>query len=278
LDRFAIGALLVAAGLLAASLYINVGLYEAAQVEHAQAPATQPAVRNEAEQQAPSTSSDMARAPTAREEPSGSPAASAERSNPRSDSVSPPSADAPRTQRPITTQSKGDLAGRSEQGLAADASRVSPDGETNTVAPEQPSDPQGQEPETSAADMAPMETAEEPVEAVSSPNIARAQFTTGIDEREPVDRIGPIVSTNGQAVKTLYYFTEIVNMSGATVIHRWEHEGEVIAEVSFEIGSDSWRTWSSKDLTRASEGEWRVTVIDADGHVLKTASFVYTDA
>lgn len=131
---------------------------------------------------------------------------------------------------------------------------------------------------SSPPDRAKLKIAKDAPDAVFSVNVARAQFSTEIVEREPVDRIGALVSMNGEPFRTVYYFTEIANMSGQTVIHRWEHNGSVVAEVLLDIGSDRWRTWSSKELTPALTGQWRVSVVSADGTMLRTDSFVYADS
>jgi hypothetical protein len=128
-------------------------------------------------------------------------------------------------------------------------------------------------PKLSVADIAPLKT--KPKTNVSSPHVTRAQFTTGIKEREPIDKVGSVFPINSQPLRTLYYFTEIVNMSGETITHRWERAGRLVAEVSLNIGSNRWRTWSSKDLTPVMKGSWRVVVSDSQGHVLKTDNFSY---
>lgn len=124
------------------------------------------------------------------------------------------------------------------------------------------------------SDVAQLETATDAVNT-SSPHLARAQFTTGIENREPVDRVESVFPTSGEALRTLYYFTEIRDMSGEIVVHRWELNDRVMAEVSFEIGGPRWRVYSSKDLTPAMTGQWQVSVVAADGEIIHTDSFVY---
>lgn len=104
--------------------------------------------------------------------------------------------------------------------------------------------------------------------------IIRAQFTTGIKKREPIDEAGPVILAK-KDLKRLYYFTEVKGMAGETLIHRWEHEGEVMAKVRFPIGGDPWRTYSSKYLTPAMTGQWRVIVTDSKGNSLHASRFVY---
>lgn len=108
-----------------------------------------------------------------------------------------------------------------------------------------------------------------------SAKLARAQFTNGIQHREPIDRIETSVVGEGQGAKRLFYFTELRDLKDETVTHRWEHEGKVMAEVRFNVGGDRWRVYSSKTITPTMKGKWRVVVTDAQGQVLSADSIVY---
>lgn len=96
--------------------------------------------------------------------------------------------------------------------------------------------------------------------------IARGRFTSEIIDREPTDQLTGQVPMLSQ----LYYFTELQGMSGQRLTHRWEYAGELQAEVSFDVGGDRWRVWSSKKLQPEWNGEWRVTTVTSTGKVLKT--------
>jgi hypothetical protein len=106
-------------------------------------------------------------------------------------------------------------------------------------------------------------------------NIARAQLTTGIEAREPIDRIESVVYTEGQQLKRLFYFTELRDLKGETIIHRWEHEGEVVAEVKFNVRGNRWRVYSSKYLSPQMTGQWRVIVVNSKGESLVSADFTF---
>lgn len=105
----------------------------------------------------------------------------------------------------------------------------------------------------------------------ASENVTRSTFTTDVAEREPVDKLGQL--TNDK--EKVYFFTEITGMAGHTITHRWEHSGDVKAEVKFKVGSDRWRIWSSKNLQPHWVGEWIVTVMDEEGKVLAEESMAY---
>lgn len=110
--------------------------------------------------------------------------------------------------------------------------------------------------------------------AVAAGEVARAQFTTDVQSREPVDDVGKLGNTENK----VYFFTELRNLDGQTVTHQWEYQDEVMAEVSFDVRGPRWRVWSSKQLLPAWTGEWTVAVVDQSGEVLAEESFRYVDS
>jgi hypothetical protein len=124
-----------------------------------------------------------------------------------------------------------------------------------------------------AAEPEPAEPASAPA-PLSADAVARATFATAIEAREPVDSISSLESDRSR----VYYFTELVGVSGREVTHRWEYQGEVVAEVPIAIGGPRWRAYSSKGLDVSQLGEWTVSVIDESGSVLRKESFVYEEA
>jgi len=136
-------------------------------------------------------------------------------------------------------------------------------------------------PEATRAEAAPAPAAEpEVVEAaparppVPADAVARGMFATAIDQREPVDSITALGSDRDR----IYYFTELVGISGREVTHRWEYRGQVVAEVPIAIGGPRWRAYSSKHLDVSQLGEWTVSVIDESGNLVHKDSFVYEEA
>jgi predicted DNA binding protein len=99
--------------------------------------------------------------------------------------------------------------------------------------------------------------------------VARAVFTTAVVNREPVDQV---VSLDENATE-VSFFTDLRNLQGRTVIHRWEFEGEVISEVNIQVGGPRWRAYSIKSLNPGEEGKWTVFVIDESGWPLHASIF-----
>lgn len=94
--------------------------------------------------------------------------------------------------------------------------------------------------------------------------VARSVFTTAIADREPVDTLQTIEAQE----QTIYFFTELLDMQEQTATHRWEYNGEVMAEVIFEVKGPRWRVWSSKNLQPEWLGEWKVSVINGANEVI----------
>ena len=103
--------------------------------------------------------------------------------------------------------------------------------------------------------------------------VARAMFTTAIADREPVDEI----KTLPNSVDRVFFFSDLRELDGQIVTHRWEYAGETKAEVTFKVGNGArWRVYSSKNLLPEWTGTWTVVVSTKDGQALQTSTFEYT--
>ena len=89
--------------------------------------------------------------------------------------------------------------------------------------------------------------------------VERHTLTSAIDNREPVDDLGNEVSMPDDTL-VLYYFTHITDMANQQIVHRWFYNGSEMATVSLNIGSNSWRTYSSKKILPQWTGQWTVQV------------------
>ena len=110
--------------------------------------------------------------------------------------------------------------------------------------------------------------------AMAKQQVARAVFTSGVKNREPVDTITTLSNDKDK----IYFFTDLRGLGGQTVTHRWEYQGKTVSEVKFNVGGPRWRVWSSKTLSPQWTGEWRVEVLDGTGNIVGEASFKYEAA
>jgi len=103
--------------------------------------------------------------------------------------------------------------------------------------------------------------------------VSRAQFTSAVLDREPIDELS---SVSHDADK-VFFFTELRNLEGTTVTHRWSLNGTVMAEVSFNVRASRWRVYSNKTLLPEWTGNWSVDIVDDKGNVLATENIGYAE-
>lgn len=101
---------------------------------------------------------------------------------------------------------------------------------------------------------------------------ALAQFTTAVEDREPVDQITFV----GSDVRNITFFSDLRALDGRTVKHRWIFKGETMAEVRFAVRGPRWRVWSSKELLEDWLGDWTVEIVTDDGVVIAAETFTYS--
>ena len=93
--------------------------------------------------------------------------------------------------------------------------------------------------------------------------VARGIFTTEISDREPVDSLESVPAV----LEQVYFFSDLRNMSGKTVFHKWYFNDEMSFEMSFDVGGNRWRVWTAQTISDNQMGTWRVDVV-ADEEVI----------
>ena len=104
-------------------------------------------------------------------------------------------------------------------------------------------------------------------------NISNAEFAMEIKDRKPLNIIEELDNSFGK----IYFFTNIRNLQGQSIRHRWIYKNKVMAEVEFDINGPRWRVWSSKNLWPTWLGEWSVEVLNANSEVLYKKEFNYIE-
>ena len=109
---------------------------------------------------------------------------------------------------------------------------------------------------------------------VTGGQVDRIVLTSGSERGAHSDLISsPIVVGPGREKRVVLY-TELRGLAGETISHRWERDGQTMAVVPFQVRGDRWRVHSSKRLTPALKGSWRVVVTDSHGETLASRSFL----
>ncbi len=102
------------------------------------------------------------------------------------------------------------------------------------------------------------------------------QFTSGIKKLKPIDNLGAqIKPIEGKFTRSIYYYTIIKNQKGKKLTHKWEQNGKQRASIASQITQNRQVMYSSKKITNNMTGEWKVSVIDEAGNILKVDSFNY---
>ncbi len=102
-------------------------------------------------------------------------------------------------------------------------------------------------------------------------NISKAVFAKDVIDRTPID----IINDADSNTKKVFFFTNIRNLTGETITHRWLYKDKVMAEVSFAIKGKRWRVWSSKNIWHTWVGEWKVEVVNSNDEILLQKTFNY---
>ncbi|HEY3486869.1 MAG TPA: DUF2914 domain-containing protein [Gammaproteobacteria bacterium] len=140
--------------------------------------------------------------------------------------------------------------------------------------PEVPPPVGGEIPPPAATDDDVLQVPESATEPLAQGSVSRASFTTGIQDREPVDELADATTVHDK----IYFFTELKDLDGQTVQHRWRYMGETVAEIDFNVGGSRWRVWSHKTLQPDKLGTWTVEVINGSGKVIATKTLEYKQA
>ena len=106
-------------------------------------------------------------------------------------------------------------------------------------------------------------------EAVSL-EVTDAVICKDVVDRTPVDAGNSFRASVGK----LYCFTRITGAQEPTdITHAWYFGKTQWAWVTLEVGSASWRTYSSKVIQPHQAGLWHVDVLGPDGELLQTLEF-----
>lgn len=93
----------------------------------------------------------------------------------------------------------------------------------------------------------------------------RIAFTTQIVNKEPTNNLAEV----DRAQQQLVFFSELRNLTGERVTHRWIYNGSVVYEKAFNVGGARWRVWSQKTISMY-QGAVTVEIV-VDGQVLQSA-------
>ena len=91
-----------------------------------------------------------------------------------------------------------------------------------------------------------------------------------IKDRAPVG----VADTFPADIYSVYCYTKLTGAPQTTVVNHVWYRGETkMAERRLPVKSSHWRTWSTKEMRKDWNGDWRVDIIGPDGTVLASKKF-----
>lgn len=112
----------------------------------------------------------------------------------------------------------------------------------------------------------------EPLLNDQSIQILIGQLTSDIKNKSAIDNLQGVVPKH---VRKLYFFTQIEGATGQKVYHRWIYNQQIMATIPLNINASPYRTWSSKRLSSAWQGQWVVEVLNAQQQPIYRQTFRY---
>ncbi|WP_076925569.1 DUF2914 domain-containing protein [Pseudoalteromonas sp. EB27] len=107
---------------------------------------------------------------------------------------------------------------------------------------------------------------------IDTGKISRAVLTRKVSKREPTNVFAADIRLS-QFDEGLSFFSEIKNLQGQQVKHIWSFEGEIMAEITHDVTSPRYRTYSTKNIMDSQTGHWRVDVVDEQGNLIAQKEF-----
>ena len=107
---------------------------------------------------------------------------------------------------------------------------------------------------------------------IDTDKISRAVLTRAVNKREPTNVFTSDVRLS-QFQDSLSFFSELKGLQGQQVTHVWSFEGESMAEITLDVTSSRYRTYSTKSIMNTQMGHWRVDVIDGQGNLIAQKEF-----
>lgn len=95
--------------------------------------------------------------------------------------------------------------------------------------------------------------------------ITDAKLGTGVENRMVTGE-----ATSFPKDSKVFLWLKVTGAGGASLNVTWK-AGDASHSTTLTVGGSPWRTWASKTVGKA--GEWKVTVTDEAGSVLKELSF-----
>lgn len=110
---------------------------------------------------------------------------------------------------------------------------------------------------------------------ILSDNVSRFVLTDEVRDLEPVGGVSDIRARPPGGPVAVFAFSDVRGLGGETLNYRWIQGDKVAANVKVRVGSNRWRSYSSKFISDNMRGPWRVELRNGAGDLLAHAEFEY---
>ncbi len=111
---------------------------------------------------------------------------------------------------------------------------------------------------------------------IVSEDVRRFLITDRVEAREPVGDISDIREDRKvEGLVKVIAYSDVAGRAGEFLEYRWIRGDRLVAKVPVGVGSDSWRSYTSKFLNKDMRGSWRVELRTRGGELLAETAFEY---
>ena len=109
---------------------------------------------------------------------------------------------------------------------------------------------------------------------ILSDKIKRFVISRAVQSNEPVGTINDI-NFDANNIATVYAYSEVRELKDKNLYYVWSLDGKDIAKVKVDVGSNLWRSYSSKFIQPSMHGEWKIELQNEKGENLAVNQFNY---
>ncbi|HEY7866066.1 MAG TPA: DUF2914 domain-containing protein, partial [Psychromonas sp.] len=109
---------------------------------------------------------------------------------------------------------------------------------------------------------------------IFSANVTRFVISQAVEGNEPIGTISDIHFDDNN-IATVYAYSDVSALKDNIIYYQWSLDGKNIAKIRVDVGSDRWRSYSSKFIQPDMHGEWKVELQNKEGENLASNQFHY---
>jgi hypothetical protein len=110
--------------------------------------------------------------------------------------------------------------------------------------------------------------------SIVSPTVKRFLLAKDVVSNEPHGDLGDI-ALHGAKYVAVSSFSEVTGQQGETLQYRWLYNGKQVLRIRVPVGSNRWRSHSTKRIYASMKGSWRVELRNSAGELLASIDFTF---